>query len=254
MLSASRFSAIRPVALRLPVVALLAGVLLSLGLVVPGTGASPAFAAACGCKKPGSGKLIDQADLVVTGTIAAEDDSTMPAQLTLTLDRIYHGTVDTPTLTVAQNPNCPLTGVSIGSRWLVLARGSAAAASDPSSPSSATTEATPSPTESPAATDSSPTAGTTPSETATSSTVTAVPVAIGCNLSGEPTGSRMTAVQARFGSGVAPTRPEPPEPTLTKVETVAPDQFRRMAAPGGAMLVIGLLGLLAVRRLGRAKR
>lgn len=236
-------------------VALLAGVLLSLTLVAPGTGASPAFAADCGCKKPGSGKLINQADLVVTGTIAAEDDSTMPAQLTLKLDRIYHGTVDTPTLTVAQNPDCPLTGVSIGSRWLVLARGSAAATSDASSSASAPTDApTDSSADSTAGPSQTPSATSTPSASASSSALTAVPVAIGCNLSGEPTASRMAAVQARFGSGVAPTRPEPPEPTLTKVETVAPDQFRRMAAPGGAMLVIGLLGLLAVRRLGRTKR
>ncbi|MGN0063489.1 MAG: hypothetical protein ACI379_04550 [Nocardioides sp.] len=45
--------------------------------------------------------------------------------------------------------------------------------------------------------------------------------------------------------------PPPPKPTLTPSDTSEPTGFARLAAPGAAVAVVGLLGLLVVGRLAR---
>ena len=63
--------------------------------------------------------------------------------------------------------------------------------------------------------------------------------------------ARVTKIEAILGEGTSVEPPPPPEATLTRVEESAPPGFARMAAPGGAAALIGLLGLVVVRRLAR---
>lgn len=61
----------------------------------------------------------------------------------------------------------------------------------------------------------------------------------------------MERAQRRFGIG---TRLEPPAPTeavRTRVETGQPVELSRLAAPGAALVLLGLLGLAVVSRVGR---
>jgi hypothetical protein len=58
-------------------------------------------------------------------------------------------------------------------------------------------------------------------------------------------------VVARLGDGVQP-RPAPPATAeFSKVAHAAPPPLSRLLAPGAALLIISLLGLLVVGRLGR---
>lgn len=63
--------------------------------------------------------------------------------------------------------------------------------------------------------------------------------------------TRITKIEKLLGEGTSVEPPPPPEATLTRVEESAPPRFARMAAPGGAAAIIGLLGLVVVRRLAR---
>lgn len=64
--------------------------------------------------------------------------------------------------------------------------------------------------------------------------------------------SRLTRqVVNRLGSGAQPEPPPPAAAEFTKVADATPPAVSRLLAPGAALLIIGLLGLLVVGRLGR---
>jgi hypothetical protein len=58
-------------------------------------------------------------------------------------------------------------------------------------------------------------------------------------------------VVAKLGSGVQPSPPPPPTAQFTKVADAAPPRLSRLLAPGAALLIISVLGLVVVSRLGR---
>lgn len=63
---------------------------------------------------------------------------------------------------------------------------------------------------------------------------------------------RLTSqVEAKLGSGKAPRSAPPVTAEFTKVANAAPPALSRLLAPGAALLVLSLLGLLLVGRLGR---
>ncbi|UUZ60983.1 hypothetical protein [Nocardioides sp. B-3] len=72
-----------------------------------------------------------------------------------------------------------------------------------------------------------------------------------CGGSGPANAGRMEQVEAALGAGEAIEPPAPPAPTMTKVEGADPTAVSRLAAPGGALVLVGFLGLLVVGRLAR---
>lgn len=72
-----------------------------------------------------------------------------------------------------------------------------------------------------------------------------------CGGTGPANPEKIGKVEAILGEGQVVSAPPPPEATLTRVEDSAPPGFARTAAPGAAAVLLGLLGLVVVRRLSR---
>ena len=72
-----------------------------------------------------------------------------------------------------------------------------------------------------------------------------------CTGSRPATTKVVQRVQRQLGSGEKIAPPPPREATRTRIENTEPTDFGRLAAPGGAAVLIGLLGLAVVSRLNR---
>ena len=78
----------------------------------------------------------------------------------------------------------------------------------------------------------------------------------GSKLVSTPSTARATPtlthrVVAKLGSGVQPQPAPPATAEFTKVANASPPRLSRLLAPGAALLILSLLGLLVVGRLGR---
>jgi hypothetical protein len=60
-------------------------------------------------------------------------------------------------------------------------------------------------------------------------------------------------VVARLGDGEQPRSTPPANPEYTLVANAAPPRLSRLLAPGAALVVVSLLGLLVVGRVGRRR-
>ncbi|MGH3362109.1 MAG: hypothetical protein ACRDOM_06585 [Nocardioides sp.] len=74
-----------------------------------------------------------------------------------------------------------------------------------------------------------------------------------CGGSGPASDRRIAAIEDELGQGTSLTATaEPTKVSFTPVDNGAPQSLTRLAAPGVALVLIGLLGLLVVRRASRS--
>jgi hypothetical protein len=66
--------------------------------------------------------------------------------------------------------------------------------------------------------------------------------------------SVISQVEDVFGQGEPPIDPAKEQAVFTPVDTSEPQSLARAAAPGAALILVGLLGLLVVRGVGRRSR
>ena len=79
-------------------------------------------------------------------------------------------------------------------------------------------------------------------------------LANGCGGTGPATNARTQRLEALLGQGTTPIPPTPDKPVFQSVEGAEPASLTRMAAPGAALLLVGLLGLMVFGALGRSRR
>jgi len=75
-----------------------------------------------------------------------------------------------------------------------------------------------------------------------------------CGGTGPARSTKTQKVVALLGPGSTPIPPTPDEAVFTPVADAEPLPLTRLAAPGAAMLLVGLLGLMLFGALGRSRR
>jgi hypothetical protein len=75
-----------------------------------------------------------------------------------------------------------------------------------------------------------------------------------CSGTKPATSARTQKIVALLGQGTTPIPPTPPAAKFTQVADATPQTLTRLAAPGAAMLLVGLLGLMVFGALGRSRR
>ena len=75
-----------------------------------------------------------------------------------------------------------------------------------------------------------------------------------CGGTGPAKSTKTQKVVALLGPGDTPIPPTPEKATFTPVADAEPLPLTRLAAPGAAMVVLGLLGLMLFGALGRSRR
>ncbi len=75
-----------------------------------------------------------------------------------------------------------------------------------------------------------------------------------CGGTGPAKSTKTQKVVALLGPGTTPIPPTPEKATFTRVADADPPSLSQLAAPGAAMVLLGLLGLMVFGALGRSRR